>query len=66
MILGASNSTDTLRAVRILWLSPLLLTACSSSDATPAATDGLAAAFAGLEAKLAGISKPRTVESAAE
>lgn len=39
MILGASNSTDTLRAVRILWLSPLLLTACSSSDATPAATD---------------------------
>ena len=29
-------------------------------------TDGLAAAFAGLEAKLAGISKPRTVETAAE
>ncbi|MBL8761425.1 MAG: polymer-forming cytoskeletal protein [Phycisphaerae bacterium] len=34
--------------------------------ATPAATDGLAAAFAGLEAKLAGISKPRTAETVAE
>lgn len=34
--------------------------------ATPAATDGLAAAFAGLEAKLAGISKPRPAETAAE
>lgn len=41
-------------------------TATTPHATQPAATDGLAAAFAGLEAKLAGISKPRTVESAAE